>query len=78
MPKYFFHIRGPIGFTEDEDGIELPDIEAARNEATKAARDIVRDAVLSHQKVSDNTIEIVGEAGAILLVYPVKDVIQRI
>ena len=39
MPRYYFDIQDDLG-SKDEDGLILPDLEAARSEAIKAARDL--------------------------------------
>jgi hypothetical protein len=41
MPRYYFHICNGNGFVEDEEGQELPDLEAARAVALNCARDIM-------------------------------------
>jgi len=41
MPRFYFHVCNGTGFVEDEEGRELPDLEAAREAAIKAARDIM-------------------------------------
>ena len=41
MPRYFFHVCNGNGFTEDEEGQEVADLEAARVVALRAARDIM-------------------------------------
>jgi hypothetical protein len=41
MERYFFHICNGNGFTEDEEGLELADEEAARREAYRGARDVM-------------------------------------
>jgi hypothetical protein len=41
MPRYYFHICNGTGFVEDEEGRELPDLDAARSVAIAAARDIM-------------------------------------
>jgi hypothetical protein len=42
MPRYYFHVED--SHTEiDEVGVELPNLEAARNEAVVAAGEILRD-----------------------------------
>jgi hypothetical protein len=38
MPRYFFNVSGS-DFVDDE-GIDLPDVEAARREAIRAAREL--------------------------------------
>jgi len=41
MPRYYFHICNGSGFVEDEEGQELPDLEAARAFAVRSARSIM-------------------------------------
>ncbi|MDR3461286.1 MAG: hypothetical protein P4L76_03085 [Beijerinckiaceae bacterium] len=41
MPRYFFHLENARPF-RDVDGLELPDIDAAHDEAVGLARDIMR------------------------------------
>jgi hypothetical protein len=41
MPRYYFHVCNGTGFTEDEEGQDLPDLEAARVEAIRNARSIM-------------------------------------
>ena len=41
MPRYYFNICNGNGFIEDEEGQELPDLEAARAEAIRNARSIM-------------------------------------
>jgi hypothetical protein len=42
MPRYYFHVEDHHT-SFDEDGVELPGIEAARQEALKAAGDMLRN-----------------------------------
>ena len=41
MPLYYFHISNGNGFTEDVEGRDCPDLDAARVVAIAAARDIM-------------------------------------
>ena len=41
MPRYLFHTENGDGYIDDEEGQELPDIEAARLEALKSAGEFV-------------------------------------
>lgn len=41
MPPFFFHVCDGNGFVEDEEGLELPTLESAREVAMKAARDLI-------------------------------------
>ncbi len=40
MPIFFFHVRGGDGQSEDPQGVELPDEEAAFYQAYRRARDL--------------------------------------
>lgn len=41
MPRFFFHVCNGTGFVQDEEGQELPDVDAARLVAIRSARDIM-------------------------------------
>jgi len=44
MPRYYFNLRhrpGPEGLAVDPDGEDLPDLNAARERALEAARDLI-------------------------------------
>jgi hypothetical protein len=43
MAKFFFHICNGDGFTQDEEGTDLPDAEAARSFALTSARSLMAD-----------------------------------
>ena len=40
MPRYFLDIRMATGTVRDPEGVDLPDIEAARCEALRVAEDL--------------------------------------
>jgi Domain of unknown function (DUF6894) len=58
MPRFYFHVGNGNGFTEDEEGRELPDLESARAEAIRAARDIMASDVRSGALDLSSFIEI--------------------
>jgi hypothetical protein len=68
MPRYFFHIHNGTGLTEDQEGRELPDIAAAREEAVSGIRSIVSEEALRGQLDLDGRIEVCDAAGSTLLV----------
>jgi hypothetical protein len=43
VPRYRFHVRNDTSFIVDQEGIELPDLEAMRTHAIAAIADIVAD-----------------------------------
>ncbi|MDB5697861.1 MAG: hypothetical protein JWN69_665 [Alphaproteobacteria bacterium] len=71
MPRYFFHLFDDI-VLRDEEGIELPDIEAARSEAVRAARDIACQEVQNGKLSLHHRIEVEDEQGRPILTLPFK------
>ncbi|HLM39355.1 MAG TPA: hypothetical protein VK434_07130 [Microvirga sp.] len=66
MPRYFFNIRDGYDVDEDEEGVELPDIEAARAEALATVEELwdeLKDA-------GNIELEITDESGRRLLTVP--------
>ncbi len=51
MPQYFFHVRGPNFYTDDADGVTLPDEGAARKYAKRIADDLKAEAEYSGHTV---------------------------
>jgi hypothetical protein len=62
MPRYFFHIREGGTLTRDACGQELPDVEAARDEAIAAGRALLDE----HQGLTRPNIEIADETGRVV------------
>ncbi|MDB5522352.1 MAG: hypothetical protein JWM58_115 [Rhizobium sp.] len=76
MPRYYFNVRDGETISEDVDGIELQDLEAARREAIVAARDIMIDQLRGGEQVDGQIFEIENEDGEVLLVIPVRDALK--
>ena len=66
MPRYFFNIRDGYDVDEDEEGVELPDIAAARAEALATVEEL-RDEL---KDVGNIELEITDESGRRLLTVP--------
>jgi hypothetical protein len=66
MPRYFFNIRDGYDLDEDEEGIELPNIEAARAEALATVEEL-RDQLTDAGNIE---LEITDEEGRRLLTVP--------
>jgi hypothetical protein len=77
MPRYFFNARSGTSFTQDWEGQELPSLDAARDEALKAAEqfwsdlppDIPREAL---------AIEISDESGEKLTTVNFMEAVERL
>jgi len=66
MPRYYFDLREDGSFVEDEDGLSLPNINAAQREAAETAAEIGRDR-LPKGGVQFVTIDVRDENGDNLL-----------
>ena len=76
MPKYFFHVRDDNAYIEDREGQDLPDLDAARNEATVAARELFSEAVLQGDVLNDRKFEIADSHGTVRAVVSFRDVVR--
>jgi hypothetical protein len=70
MPKFYFHVMRGTKRTRDIEGANLPDIEAAIDEATTASRELVANALLKGEAVTDGAFEITDADGMVLLTLP--------
>jgi hypothetical protein len=43
MPIYFFSVQSPNGDAPDGEGIDLPDLEAAKAEAARSIRELIAE-----------------------------------
>jgi hypothetical protein len=66
MPMYYFHQQDGTNVTGDDEGSELPDLQAARQYALVAARELLSHAIRFGTSVPDRVF-IVGEEGHELL-----------
>lgn len=72
MPRFFFHIRNESGLRTDGEGMELPDVEAARKEAVARACEIwsKRPPDAAH---NNDTFEVTDEAGEVVRRVPFSE-----
>jgi hypothetical protein len=66
MPRFYFHVCDGTGFVEDEEGVELRDIDAARTEAVKGARSIMAEDLQRGQLDLSSFIEVEDERHELL------------
>jgi hypothetical protein len=66
VAHYFFDFRSGNTFSEDKDGVELPDAEAAHDMALGALGDAARDAVLEGSANLRLAIEVRNGIGRVL------------
>jgi hypothetical protein len=71
VPRYHFHIRTAQGsLVQDEDGVHLPDIEAAREEARLTAVSFSAETKLGGNDYSGCFFEIVSADGRETVTVP--------
>ena len=69
MPRFFFHVRfDHHNRSRDELGLDFPDVETARAEAVRAAKDLRDEFVAQGQNPRDYAIEVENGSGE--LVFP--------
>ena len=76
MPRFYLHICNGDGFTEDEDGVELPNLEAARREAIKGLRDVMSAEMMSGELNMASFIEIEDEQHLLLHTVQFSDAVD--
>ncbi|HEX8666914.1 MAG TPA: hypothetical protein VF727_00900 [Allosphingosinicella sp.] len=62
MPRFYFHVHNDID-AEDNEGVELPDVGAARNYAAENARALVCESVRKGHLNLDHYILVTGDTG---------------
>jgi hypothetical protein len=74
MPRFYFHLRNDLS-VDDEEGQELPDVEAARVRAERFALDMTAASVLERRKINlHHQIEVADERGERVLIVEFGDV----
>ena len=75
MPRYFMHVCNGMGFIEDPEGVELPDLPAARENAIAGLRDLMAGEMKAGQLNAASFVEIVDEAGDLLSLVSFQDAV---
>jgi hypothetical protein len=77
VPRYFFHLL-ETGETPlfDEDGEDLADFEAAKDEGVESLRDLVADRIKGGRPVLGLAIEVRDAAGTLLQTFSTPDLLN--
>ena len=71
MPRFFFHVRcDHLNRSQDELGLDFPDVETACVEATRAARDLIDEFAAQGQNPRDYAIEAETVSGELVFRLP--------
>src|SRR5688572_4844550 len=79
MQRYYFHLQklGESGVVADEEGSELTSLDAAREEALKAAREILADAIRAGYGLVTEAIIVSDDAQRELVRVALKDALPE-
>ena len=75
MPRYFIDLVNAGHISADEQGMELPDMDAVRQEVETTIREIAADAIRSGQEAGDGEIHVRDAQGNKALIVKFRDVI---
>ncbi len=76
MARYFFHIRDGERLSKDPEGADFENLDAARVEAVKSARELLSQKVLNGEEVDGQAFELTAEDGTVIDRVPFRDVLR--
>ena len=77
MGRFYFHLKDGDELTLDEEGSELPGIDAARKEALQAARELLGEAIRQGAEKVWEALVIADGDGRTIEVLPLAAVLPR-
>lgn len=77
MPRYFFHLYNHLE-VRDEEGKQLPDLEAAKAFAIENARDVMTSNIVQGEICLSHRIEIEDAQGVLVAVVYFRDALTVI
>ena len=75
MPRYFFHVYDDV-IAQDEEGMELPNVAAARLNALQGARGLIADQVKRGYFVLSHWIDVADERGEKVMTITFRDAVD--
>jgi len=72
MPRFYFHVYNDV-VAIDEEGLELPDLEAAREQAMDSARELVCESIHKGHLNLDHRIEVEDDTHENVLTLTYRD-----
>jgi len=75
MACYFFHIRDNGVMLEDPDGIELADLDAARDKCKKLIRTVLQEEGMTEEFSANREFQVIDELGRTVLVVPFRSIL---
>jgi hypothetical protein len=63
MGRFYFHLRAGDELTSDDEGLDLPDLSAAKREAVLTARELLSEAIKSGKQTVPDAFVIADDEG---------------
>jgi hypothetical protein len=76
MPRFYFNIRRAAEVVSDEEGLDLPDMAAVREEAVTTIRELIADKIRTFGKVDFLGLDVTDDGGRLVLSMPVLDTFE--
>jgi hypothetical protein len=76
MPRYYMHICNENGFTEDDEGLKLPNLSAAREKAVEGLKDVLAHELRKGDLDLGSFIEIEDQQRHLLMTIHLSDVVR--
>jgi hypothetical protein len=73
MPHFYFNIVDKKGAIPDPEGLELPCISAAKEEARQSIKDMIAATVIENGSIADREFHVTDEAGSVVFVMGFKE-----
>lgn len=77
MPRFYLHVCNGDGFVEDEEGLDLPSLAAARFKAIQGLRDILAGEIRSGVLRRASFIEIEDERHELVMTVPFLEAVRE-
>ena len=77
MGHFYFHVKDGGDLIQDEEGIELPSVEAAKRLALQTARELLCQAVKAGKATVPEAVVIADDAGRQLDILPLAAVLPE-
>lgn len=72
MPIFYFHVRAGNLMIHDEEGLDVPHLDDAREEALQSARDLLSAGDLAGEDRRDWAVLVADASGHIVLTLPLS------
>jgi hypothetical protein len=76
MPTFFFHLATPRQLIVDDEGIELANLEEARETAAESAKRLIADALEEGGDVDGYAFNVTDETGQPVLIFEFKPLLD--